>query len=378
MASIDQSTNEVTLFLANLEMGGAERVIITLSKKLVQKGHKVSLILADASGPLLNEVDPSVQIIDLKSYRAGEPSWIFGLRTLLKLKKQLERSTPNVLLTTLTGANLVALIAKKISSSKFRLVIREAAPPKNIRSLARRQLVRWLYPSADQIIALTTSMKNEMIASIGLPANKISVIGNPLDSERINELANDEQDNFEILKRKPYIISIGRLTEPKDFVTLIRATSKLPSTDINMVIIGEGPQRPMIESLIQSLNLQNRIHLLGFRSNPYPWLQAASGFVLSSRWEGHPNSLLEALHFGLPIVSTEYDLSVWSLLAPLSSEQFRIVPIGDVDALSRAMTDIFINVHTEHQNYHCGYSANNTVELFESTLFPSQPNGGGQ
>jgi glycosyltransferase involved in cell wall biosynthesis len=256
---------------------------------------------------------------------------------VLKLAKYLRDHSPQVMLTTLTGTNLVSIMARGLSRRRFRLVIREAAALNNVKSTVRKWLMRWLYPSADQIVALTEHMKEQMFNELKIPRHRVTVIGNPLDFERIDVLAKDKRELQYIRSLKPYIVAIGRLAEPKDFYTLIRARGKLPPTAPNLVIIGDGPQRTALESIVQELDLKDCVHLLGFRSNPYPWLRAAQGFMLSSRWEGYPNVLLEALHFGLPIVATEYDCSLRALLRSLNSDCYRLVPVGDVDALAEAI-----------------------------------------
>lgn len=343
MNNRDSLKETVTLFLGDLAMGGAERVFVTLARLLVQRGHRVEIILAHKSGPLLDELDPAVQIIDLGAFRAGESPWRFGMRSVFNLVRHLRRNPPQVVLTTLTGANLVCLIAKWLSGHRFRLVIREAVTIDNVQSPVRLRLMRWLYPAADQIIALTAHMKDEMASTLKIPLDKLTVIGNMLDSERIGVLAQDNREQHNINELSPYIIAVGRLSEQKDFATLIRAMSKLPPTAPNLVIIGEGPQRTALESLVKGLVMEGRVHLLGFRSNPYPWLQAAQGFVLSSRWEGYPNALLEALHFGLPVVVSEYDRSIRSLLAPLPLDRYRLVPVGHVQELAGALREIIMS-----------------------------------
>jgi glycosyltransferase involved in cell wall biosynthesis len=332
-----------TLFLGDLAMGGAERVFVTLSRLLVERGYRVELILAHKNGPLLEELDPAVRVIDLDAYRDSEPRWIFGFRTVFKLAKYLRNQPPQVLLTTLTGANLACLFAKMLSGRSFRLVIREAVTLDNVRSLTRKLLMRLLYPLADRIIVLTEYMKEEMVNKLGIPSQHLAVIGNPLDTERIECLALDTDEQDETNTLTPYVLAIGRLSEQKDFSTLIRAWGLLPSPAPNLVIIGEGEQKEKLAKEIRELNLAGEVHLIGFRANPYPWFKMAQGYVLSSRWEGYPNALLEALYFELPVVVTEYDRSIHSLLTSFSKNEFRVVPVGQPAMLADAVRELLMN-----------------------------------
>jgi glycosyltransferase involved in cell wall biosynthesis len=331
---------KVTLFLGDLAMGGAERVFVTLSRLLIKRGYRVELILAHKQGPLLQELDPAVRVIDLGAQRGGKTGWIFGFRSLFKLAGHLRSHPPQVLLSTLTGANLVCLLARALSGCRFRLVIREAVTLDNVTSPIRKLLMRFLYPLADRVIVLTEHMKQEMVDNLKIPSHHLTIIGNPLDTERIDNLAQDTSEQNEISTLTPYVLAIGRLSEQKDFLTLIKAWSRLASTALNLVIIGKGDQKAELAESIRELNLVDNVHLIGFRANPYPWFRAAHGFVLSSRWEGYPNAMLEAIYFGLPVVATEYDPSVYSLLSSTPDDYFRIVPVGQAERLSDAIHEL--------------------------------------
>jgi glycosyltransferase involved in cell wall biosynthesis len=367
----------VTLFLGDLAMGGAERVFVTLSRLLVKRGYKVELILAHKNGPLLDELDPEIRVIDLNARRSDEPSWIFGFRTLFKLARRLRSHPPQVLLTTLTGANLVCLFARLLSARRFRLIIREAVTLDNVKSPARKLLMRLLYPLADRIIVLNEYMKEEMVEYLKISPRRLSVIGNPLDTERIESFAQDTSEQDEINALTPYVLAIGRLSEQKDFLTLIRAWSRLPSLAPNLVIIGEGEQKEELTNQISGLDMVDQVHLIGLRKNPYPWFKMAQGYVLSSRWEGHPNALLEAIYFGLPVVVTEYDRSIHSLFSSLSKRDFRIVPVGQAGTLADAVRDLIMDAeatrssHKYNQDFSC-----DVLDQYETELALETDTGG--
>ncbi|MEJ2061346.1 MAG: glycosyltransferase, partial [Gammaproteobacteria bacterium] len=174
-------------------------------------------------------------------------------------------------------------------------MIREAASLANVKSRMRRILMRWLYPLVDQVVVLTDYMSHELQGALGLSGRKISVIGNPIDVDRIRALVEERVESQKTNSWKPYLLSIGRLAEQKDFSTVIKAFALLcRDMDLNLVILGDGPQRQMLEELVADLGLTARVHMPGRVKNPYPWLARASVFVLSSRWEGYPNVLLEA------------------------------------------------------------------------------------
>lgn len=325
----------ITLFIPDLEMGGAERVFVTLSRQFLQLGHGVRLILARKIGPLLAELDPRVEVIDLAA-GPTRPAWLFGLRTLWRLRRELRRNPPEAMLSTLTGANLVAIAARWLSGQRFPLIAREASSLSNVRGQLRLLAMQLLYRRADRVIALTPHMRSQLASTLRLNERHLEVIGNPLDTERIERMSLATEELPAITSLQPYVVALGRLVPEKDYATLIRAAAIARSRRI--VIIGDGPQRTELEELIRQLDLGTTVLLLGSRLNPYPWLRHAAGFVLCSRWEGYPNALMEAMHFGLPVIATLYDDSVITdVLQHYPLEKQTVLPISDVAAMADAL-----------------------------------------
>src|SRR5699024_105012 len=159
----NQTVPVIALFLPDLEMGGGERMFVTLARQFIQQGYRVRFILAVKTGPLLEEIEPAVVVVDLGVGGHWGPSWLFVLRTLLKLRSHLAKAPPVSLLSTLTGANLVAIAARALSRREFRLVIRGAVTLQNVQGKARLLAMRWFYRLADEIIALTLPMKVELV-----------------------------------------------------------------------------------------------------------------------------------------------------------------------------------------------------------------------
>jgi glycosyltransferase involved in cell wall biosynthesis len=332
---------KLALFLPDLSAGGAEKVFILLAATFVEKGFHVDLLLASKNGPLLNDVAEGVNIIDLASIRQGEPVLLSALRTVFSLMRYLKSSAPTAMLTTLTGSNLTAIVAKKLSRHDCRLVIREAASLDNVRSSLRLRLMRTLYQYADEIVVLTEFMKSEMVASCRLPAEKVMVVDNPIDSERVRSMALNAEVNQVTKKMQPFATVVGRLTEQKDFMTAIRAVAHANNrSPFDLVIIGEGPLREALLLLAKSLNISDRIHFMGYQSNPYSWMKQSSLFILSSKWEGYPNVLLEAMSLGCSIIATEYDSSVCAILATYPECLYRIVSVGNEVEMADAIFEL--------------------------------------
>lgn len=302
----------VVLLLPELEAGGAQRVMLLLAREFAARGHRVDLVLLQATGPLLAEIPDNVRLVDLAARTHGLGQLGFTLSSIRRLGAWLRRERPDALLSTITGANLVAILARRAAGIPLRLAIREAVTLENHTSTVRRRAMRWLYPRADAVIALTEVMAAQLVRDLAVPSGRIHCIPNPVDAKRILARGSEplahpwlEDPNIKV------VISAGRLIPQKDYTTLLRAFALLPpEVPTRLIIVGEGPERPRLEALATELGIGTRIHLPGFDANPWRWMARADLFVLSSLWEGHPNALLEALTLGLPAISTEYDPSV--------------------------------------------------------------------
>jgi len=339
----------IALFLPDLQGGGAERVMLTLAKGFVGEGHRVDLVLARAEGALLPLVADGVRVMDL---RAGLRKWGLtglALSAMARLAVYLHREKPDVLLSTLTGANLVAVTAWRLVGRSTRLVLREAVTLRNLKSTWHLRLMRWLYPQADAIVALTEVMCQELISIVGLSASRVICIPNPVDVDFVQSQAAMEFDHpWFASGSPPIIIGIGRLSRQKNFGMLIRAFAELRSRGViaHLVILGEGPLRNELENLIRELRIENHVLLPGFDVNPYRWLARSQVFVLSSLWEGYPNVVLEALALGKKIVIVKYDPSVE--LLSLEKEIIKKISPGDCNEMADAIHEM-LYLSTERQ-----------------------------
>jgi glycosyltransferase involved in cell wall biosynthesis len=322
----------VAFFLPELRAGGAERVFLTLAKNFVAMGLHVDLVLARLEGELLTEVPPGVRLVPL----SGQQSYgrtALAVTTLPRLIRYLRANRPDAMLSTMTGTNLLAVVAHRLARVPTRLVLREAATLENLRHPMYLPLMRFLYRRADAVVVLSQFMKNQLEKALRLPPDKVIHIPNPIDLERIRrDAAEPLPDDFDA--SRPYAVAVGRLAPQKDYMTLLDAFRVVVQTSpLRLVILGEGPDRAMLETRIRELELGDRVELRGYDPNPYRWMARADLFVLSSRWEGMPNTVLEARALGIPIVMTEYDISA----REAGGMSAILVPVGDPETLARAI-----------------------------------------
>jgi glycosyltransferase involved in cell wall biosynthesis len=194
-----------------------------------------------------------------------------------------------------------------------------------------------VYPLADGIVTVSRGVAEDLAAYAGIPLERIRVIYNPVVSEGLLQAARQPiRHPLFVDNQCPLILGAGRLTEQKDFFTLIKAFDivrrKIPS---RLVILGDGEERSNLENLIRSRGLQDMVDLPGFEINPFAFMKRASVFVLSSKWEGLPNVLIQALICGCPVVSTDCLSGPAEILK--GGEYGHLVPVGDVEAIAVAI-----------------------------------------
>jgi glycosyltransferase involved in cell wall biosynthesis len=193
------------------------------------------------------------------------------------------------------------------------------------------------YPRADAIVAVSRGVADDLARFAGLPRDVIRVIYNPVVGADLPRMAGEPVDHPWFRPGElPVILGAGRLSRQKDFPTLIRAFAEVRrARPARLVILGDGAQRAELEALVRTLGLADAVALPGFTSNPYAHMARAAVFVLSSRFEGFPNVLVEALAVGTPVVATDCPSGPAEILE--RGRHGRLVPVGQADALARAL-----------------------------------------
>ncbi len=347
------------MWLNALAGGGAERNLLALSGDLAARGHAVELVLAERRGALLGSVPDAVPCRALP--RAGAVATARALarcgagalrwgwrnrlaRSLVALVAWLRRERPDALVTTLPKNALLALFARELADVPTRIVVREAntfsseaargdrRDPRSLIDLARR----W-YPRADALVAVSEGVRRDLVDTLGLAPERVTRVYNGLDSDAVAARAAAPLDDpWAAPGVPPLLLAVGRLSHQKDFETLLRAFAALRrARPARLLVAGEGPLRGRLEGLARELALgDDDLRLPGFL-DPYPWMGRAAALVLSSRWEGFPNVLLEALACGCPVVSSDCPHGPAEILA--GGRYGRLVPPGDVAALRDAL-----------------------------------------
>ena len=373
----------IALLVGRLSGGGQSKVQIDLANALARDGHRVDLLYFHSPGPAPRRVCAGVNVVDLRRPCAGRGPWpllrwagsrpgslavllwqaltarrplvrpypgasrTWLMRSTLGLVQYLERRRPAVLYAAGDGGNLLALTARRISTAESRIVAalhvvpsprrRSSEGAGRWRALLASRLVCRAIPQADAIVAVSRGVAEEWSRAAHVPRDRITTIYNPVVGRDLPALAQAPPGHpwFEP-GAPPVILGAGRLVEQKDYPTLIRAFATVREwRPARLVILGEGEHRGRLEALAANLGLAAHVSFTGFVANPLAYMARAGVFVLSSRWEGLGNVLIEALACGCPVVSTDCPSGPAEILE--GGEYGRLVAVGDPAALAAAI-----------------------------------------
>ena len=338
---------KIVFFTVNLEGGGVERVISTLSSYFVlNKKCQITIITLQNSAQFY-ELPASVSVQNLKfgALCVGPGKILFMPLLAMELCLVLRRVKPDTTLSFLVRPNLIHLMTKWLGNSakvfvSERCNVEYDFPVGSSRSFIMRGLIRLFYHKADSIIAISKGVKKSL-ESLGIPAKKITVIYNP---QHIDYIREKSRENSQIqTPGEPFtIITVGRFYQQKDHGTLLEAFEKIRRTlDTHLIIIGSGPMEKALRRRSKTLGISESVSWIPWQTNPFAIMEKASLFVLPSRYEGFGNVLVEAMVCGLPIVSTDCPSGPSEILS--NGEHGILVPVGDSDAIARASLSILQN-----------------------------------
>ena len=329
---------KISVVLHDLRGGGAERMMLRIAKGMGDRGRNVDLVLVKAQGEFLQDIPDSVRVVDLDS-----PSVASAIPLMVRY---LRKEAPVAILTALTHMNVAVAAARWLARSKARLVLSErnqiSLKAADVRAWRQRLVyagVRFAYPLADAVTAVSKGVANDVLQFARVKPQNVQVIYNPAFGDDLLVRSQEPLDHPWFADgQPPVVLAVGRLHHQKGFDILLDAFSAvLAERPCRLIVLGEGEQRETLERQARQLGITAYVQFPGFVKNPYAYMSRAALFVLSSRWEGLPGALIEAMACGCAVVATDCPSGPAEIIE--NGTQGAIVPVEDSDALAAAMLE---------------------------------------
>ncbi len=331
----DTILGTLTLYMPNFSVGGVEVMTLKLAASMMNRGFAVTLLVHNMEGELALHVPKGVRVVSLNTRRT--------LGAFLPLVRYLRWTQPDVLMSNLDLNNIIAILARFMAGKKTRVVItqhnslRPEAQPRKWQFKVVPLVYRLLLRFADGVVAVSEGIANELVKVGKISRDRVTVIHNGvIDDEfkrRMGMVANHRwiTDNG-----APFLLAIGRLEKEKDFETLLNAFALVrQNKKIRLIILGEGTQGWRLQDKARALGVAEDVSFPGFETNPMPFMRHAAALVMSSRFEGFGNVLVEGLACGTQIVSTDCPHGPAEIL---DGGRFgELVAVGDHIALAAAI-----------------------------------------
>lgn len=300
---MNEHPKKISFVMPNLGGGGAERVISILLNNLDRNLFAPQLIIVKSSGSnvYIKDLEKDVEVVRLNVKTSLKYS---AISFAYKLIRQLKRDKPDILFMGAGSLNAFFAPFLPLVPKTIKKIARESNLPS---VFEQYQLVKYFYKKFynkyDIIIAQSDDMQKDLISNFNIFPEKISKINNPIDFKKIEEKLSSNENPFD--NTKINLLAAGRMTYQKGFDDLLRnfENAVVTHSNLHLTILGEGDDREQLLNLCTTLGLDAHVSFPGNVENPYLYMKRADAFILSSRFEGFPNVLLESLVCGCPVLA---------------------------------------------------------------------------
>lgn len=331
---------KISFFIPDFSGGGAEKMLVRLANQFSLRKWTVEMVVLNDRGPNRESVNSSISIVNLNCQRA-----IFSVP---KIARYMMASKPDLILTTLDHISLIALISRCLTSWKGIVLVRVANPiGEKLRSLSffprivMGMLMKVFFPMADGIVGISEGITQDCKNRYSRNSEYVYTVHNPAGVELCSAQSSfEEREPFRIidrmLGRELKLVTVGRLEYQKDHKTLLNAVFELKDRfKCKLYILGEGSLHCELVERVRRLGIEEDVVFMGYVPDPHRVVSECDLFVLSSRFEGFGNVIVEALANGVPVVATDCDFGPREILN--SSSYGELTPVGDSNALAGAI-----------------------------------------
>lgn len=325
-----RSRRRILFYIHSLAGGGAERVFALLASHLAERGHSVTMVNDFDASENTQYLQKTVRLIVIGRHHIKGIWRLFGM---------LKREKPDVILSALGASNLKMTIATLMTGHVSALILTYHSTF----AMERRPLGRLGYiltpvitRLADWTLAVSSGLAAYIVRTWWANGRRTSYIYNPILIPGSAESLTQEL----LASRSDIVLAVGRLAAEKEYLSLIRAFGMLSRPKTQLIILGEGPERPILEAEVSRLGLDERVTMPGYLPEPWSYFEQAKCLVLTSSDESFGNVIVEALAYGLPVISTRCP----GPMEILDHGRYgTLVPVGDVNAIAAAIRNALDN-----------------------------------
>ena len=365
---------KISIVLHDLRGGGAEKMMVRLANQLAENGDNVEMILLTAGGVNKPFLSKSVALVELNAART--------LSAFSPLRKHLKQSNPDGILSALTHVNVIASLVCVSLGWLKRLSVSERNTFSLDRKVNNGAVMKATYVIApfiyrfltNPVIAVSRGVADDLVECSVVRQKDVCTASNPvITNETLEAAKQDAKHSWLNTKEAKTIVAVGRLSDQKGFDMLIDAFS-LVLNEINarLVIFGEGELREDLQNKIEQLNITQSVDLAGYTDNPIAEIKQADLFVLSSRFEGSPNVLVEAMSVGCKVVAFDCPSGPLEILD--DGKVAPLVEYKNVPALAKSiLTELASDNSQDNRNriIHAvqRFSAQNSAKEYRQLIF---------
>lgn len=332
----DRENSLLSFFIPDLTLGGAEQDTVNIVNGLAERGYKIELLVSKRKGHLKARLENNASVVELTPSNTS----VFGVGAHPPaLVNYFRRKRPVALFSQMAHVSVVCLVASTIPGTNTAIIPTQhnsfgMSNDSGLKGRIIRGSVPYLYPLADQVIAVSEGVANSMVERAGLKSRDISVLHNPIHVDEVRERSQQHIEHEWLNdERIDVILFVGRIEEQKNLTAWLQAFKQIHerNPDTRAIIAGKGSRRQQVTESAERLDIDHVVSMPGYVENPYAYMRNASVFLLSSRFEGLPTVLIEALACGCPVVATDCPSGPREILA--DGRYGTLAPVGDINGL---------------------------------------------
>ncbi len=380
---------EVTLFINSLTSGGAERILAIVANELVAQNIKVNLLCIENDNVYKLPKEVKITYLsNLSKHDSNLKKFLYLPLLAIRLKRYIKKNNTPLIQSHIYRANFTNLLAK-LFGAKHQVQVVEVTSIGNLKDggFAKKinfYLIKFLYRYANKVIFIAQRMREEFLKNFPY-VNDYTVINNPHNITKIEQLSQEKIENFTFKKYRKYLITVGRLSSEKRLYSVINTLKELDK-DVELLIIGDGVEEQNLKAYTKEQGLLPRVHFLGRVENPFNYITASDIFILASEGEGFPNVIIESMVCGTPVISTDCLSGPREILAPTSDIDFQLkedievaqygilYPIDDKNSLREAInlllndSELYSIYQENGQKEAQRYSVKNIINQYKEAL----------